>query len=99
MGSRLSRILALIPTGVFLGGIAVLIIYNRSFIELMHVRSLMALNLNGMEGRLWAAYVIYIVAGVAASGFGVGLLRLTPNNSIIVVGKLLMITSGILWAS
>ena len=93
-------ILGLITSGAFLTGVASLLIYNPQLTnKLLENRILMTLNVVGMSGQLWAAYVIYLTAGLSVIVFGVGLLRVSSNTPMILVGKVLLIASGIIWLS
>ena len=99
MDKRLVGILGLATTIIFAIGFIGLFIYNPITYEELNNVSLAQYNLIGMNGRLWLIFVNYIGVGLLSSVFAVGLFGITKNNSIIIGGKILLLLSGLIWAS
>jgi hypothetical protein len=100
----LTNIKALAITGfsmaiVFIVGFSILFWINPRTLNEVNNLSLFVYNLVGMDGRMWAVIVIYLIIGVLNILFSIGLFILVDNKSIILAGKILLLISGILWLS
>jgi hypothetical protein len=77
-----------------------LFIYNpQTLEEVDKVTSIASFNLTGMNGRWLAAYINYLTIGILNLVFVFGLFRMSKNDLPIVIGKILILISGLIWTS
>ena len=53
-------------------------------------------NLNGMKGETWIE-INYILVGLLNILFSIGLFKISDNKSVLLVGKIMLLTTGIIW--
>ena len=99
MNSKLIAVIGFLVSAIFIVGFLILFVLNPKTLESINTLSLFVYNLDGMEGRLWAAMVIYLTVGMLNSLFAVGLLVTLKNESTIVIGSILLLITGLTWAS
>ena len=77
-----------------------LFMYNpQTLEEVDNVTSIASFNLVGMNGRLMAAFFNYLIVGLLNLAFVFGLFKMSKNDLPIVIGKILILISGLIWAS
>lgn len=72
--------------------------YPQNFKEINNL-SLGGYNVTGAKGQLFIQYVTYISVGFLNLLVAFGLFKIAKNNAIIIVGKILLFFSGLLWIS
>jgi len=85
-------------TIIFIVGFTSLFIINPNTFEEINNVSIAAYNLVGMNGRPWAI-IIYLTTGLLSIIFCLGLSGLKKSTIVNRLGKALVITTGLLWAS
>ena len=94
---KLISAVGILLTSIFIGGFLIFFWFNPKAFEELNNLSLFAYNLKGMNGRMWAIFVIYLTVGLLNMMFSIGLFIVIENKSIIVVGKILLLIAGTLW--
>jgi hypothetical protein len=92
-------VVGLVISVAFVAGLGVLFILNPKTFDELDNLSLFVYNLEGMDGRLWAVFVIYLAVGILNVLFAVGLFIKVENKPPIVFGKILLLLSGMVWLS
>ncbi len=98
MSLRLTSLIGVLTGVFFIVGFAILFVLNPQTYEELNNLSLASYNILGMNARLWAA-VVYGITGLLNIIFCVGLLKDKPNSSAGLIGKILLIVSGVTWLS
>lgn len=98
MRKTLAIIGVLIPL-IFVLGFMVLFIVNPKTYEELNNVSLATYNIEQMDFRLWAAILIYFFVGLLNIAFCVALFLYTPNRSVVLIGKILLLVAGLAWFS
>jgi hypothetical protein len=96
---KITAIIGILVPVVFILGLIVLFNVNPKTYEELNNLSLAAYNIAQMDFHLWAAVVIYFLVGVLNVIFCVVLFFKTPNRSILLVGKILLLLAGLAWLS
>ena len=100
MNNKIIGIIGLCITIFFFLGFVSLFIYNpRTLEEVNNVTSITSFNLRGMHGRWLAAYFNYLTIGLLNLAFVFGLFKVVKNNLPMVIGKILILTAGLIWTS
>lgn len=77
-----------------------LFIYNpQTLEEVDNVTSIAAFNITGMNGRWIIAYLNYLTIGLLNLLFVFGLFKNSKNDLPIIIGKILILISGLIWTS
>ncbi|NBW34918.1 MAG: hypothetical protein EBR30_07850 [Cytophagia bacterium] len=98
MSFRLTSFVGILTGVFFIIGFAILFVLNPQTYEELNNLSLASYNILGMHARLWAA-VVYGITGLLNIIFCVGLLKDKSNSSAGLIGKILLIVSGVTWLS
>jgi hypothetical protein len=99
MSFRLTSIIGVLTGVVFIGGLVILFILNPLTYEELNNLSLASYNLIGMDAKNWAAFVVYGMAGLMNVLFSIGLLMDKSNTSACLIGKIMLVISGLIWMS
>ncbi len=100
MNHRVIGVVGLSIAILFLSGFVALFVYNpQTLEEVDNIPSIAAYNLSGMNGRWLAAYLNYLTIGFLNLVFAIGLFKLSKNDLPIIIGKILILASGLVWAS
>ncbi|CAN0491848.1 unnamed protein product, partial [Phaeothamnion confervicola] len=91
-------VLGILTTIFFAAGFIGLFIINRQAYEEFNNFNICGFNLDGMPGENWIK-TSYIIVGLLNTIILIGLFRLSDNKSIIVVGKILLLISGVTWTT
>gem|GEM_PF-266280 len=98
MTNKLIGFLGLLATFVFATGfIGLFIINHQAYVELNNL-SITSFNLSGMDGEIWIK-LSYIFAGLLTVVLAIGLFKTSENKSILVVGKIFLFITGIIWTT
>ncbi len=77
-----------------------LFIYNTQTLEEVDkVTSIASFNITGMNGRWLIAYLNYLTIGLLNLAFVFGLFKTSKNDFPIIIGKILILISGLIWTS
>jgi hypothetical protein len=98
MGLRLTSITGILLGFFFVAGFAILFLLNPQTYDELNNLSIAAYNIPGMDAQLWAAS-LYAVTGSLNIIFCIGLLKDGPNKSAGLIGKIMLIASGVIWMS
>ncbi len=98
MGLRLTSLIGVLTGVFFIVGFAILFILNPLAYEELNNLSLASYNILGMNARVWVTSV-YVITGLLNIVFCVGLLKDKKSNSAGLIGKILLIVSGVTWLS
>lgn len=80
-------------------GFVSLLMYNPQTLAEIDNLAIASFNLRGMDGRWLAAYFNYVTIGLLNLVFVFGLFKISKNDLPIVIGKILLLVSGLIWTS
>lgn len=99
MSKNLSAIIGLLITLIYITGFAVLFSLNPQTYDELNNLCIAAYNMVDMDARLWAAIIIYLLVGILNIIFCISIFLNSSNRSLSVVGKILILISGVIWLS
>ncbi|MBX2897988.1 MAG: hypothetical protein KF763_21275, partial [Cyclobacteriaceae bacterium] len=100
MTSKIIGTIGICITLLFVISYVSLFIYNpQTLEEVDKVTSIAAFNITGMNGRWIIAYLNYLTIGLLNLVFVFGLFKNSKNDLPIIIGKILILISGLIWTS